>query len=110
MLFRSSQQLDSIRTAFESSGGGFRGTAAAALAGVKAVFTSGFIFLDNLTDSKLSAIRDRFSEKLTAAGNAVSSALESVQAVVSEKLNHIQMVYQSHGGGFRVRQRQQSRV
>ena len=69
-----SQQLDSIRTAFESSGGGIRGAAAAALAGVKAVFTSGFIFLDNLTDGKLSAIRDKFSEKLTAAGNAVSSA------------------------------------
>ena len=59
-----SQQLDSIRTAFESNGGGLRGAAAAALAGVKTVFTSGFIFLDNLTNGKLSAIRDRFSEKV----------------------------------------------
>ena len=37
-----------------------RGAAAAAVEGVKGIYTAGFSFLDNLTGGRLSAIRDKF--------------------------------------------------
>lgn len=55
-----SQNLDNMRSAYEAHGGGIRGAAAAAVEGVKGIYTAGFTFLDNLTGGRLSAIRDKF--------------------------------------------------
>ena len=43
-----SQNLDNMRSAYEAHGGGIRGAAAAAVEGVKGIYTAGFTFLDIL--------------------------------------------------------------
>lgn len=95
-----SEKLSNIRTAFESHGGGIQGAAAAAMEGVKGYYTAGFTFLDNLTGGRLSAIKDKFLEKLAPIGGAIGSAFEAAKTIVSEKLDSIRTAFESHGGGI----------
>lgn len=80
-----SQNLDNMRSAYESHGGGIRG-AAAAIEGVKGIYTAGFSFLDNLTGGRLSAIRDKF---VTSVSNIASGVAERFTAVKTAFSNGI---------------------
>ena len=81
-----SQNLDNMRSAYESHGGGIRGAAAAAIEGVKGIYTAGFSFLDNLTGGRLSAIRDKF---VTSVSNIASGVAERFTAVKTAFSNGI---------------------
>lgn len=95
-----SEKLTNIKDAYEEHGGGIKGVAAAALEGVKGVYTAGFTFLDNLTGGKLTEIKDKFSEKLEPVSNIVSSVMDAARATASEKLENMKQAYESHGGGI----------
>nr|WP_033118623.1 phage tail tape measure protein [Intestinimonas butyriciproducens] len=89
-----SQNLDNMRSAYEAHGGGIRGAAAAAVEGVKGIYTAGFSFLDNLTGGRLSAIRDKFvgfvsnvasgvNERFTAVRTAFSNGITAIKNTVT---------------------------
>ena len=54
------ENLNNMKQAYTSHGGGIKGIAAAAVEGVKGFYTAGFTFIDNLTGGKLTAIKDKF--------------------------------------------------
>ena len=58
------EKLDNMKRAYEEHGGGIRGAAAAAMEGVKGVYTAGYTFLDNLTGGKLSGLKDAAAQRL----------------------------------------------
>ena len=93
------EKLDNMKRAYEEHGGGIRGVAAAAIEGVKGVFSAGYNFLDNLTGGKLTEIKDKFSEKLSPITGTVGSILDAAGATVSEKLGNMRTAYEQHGGG-----------
>ena len=81
-----SQNLDNMRTAYETHGGGIRGAAAAAIEGVKGIYTAGFTFLDNLTGGKLTAIKDKF---VSVVSNIAAGIRERFVAVTTAFSNGI---------------------
>lgn len=95
------QTLGDMQAAYQEHGGGIRGAAAAAVAGVRSVFSAGYNFLDNLTGGKLTEIKDKFSEKLAPIKDAVGSVMEAAKSTLSEKLGNMRAAYESHGGGIR---------
>lgn len=89
-----SEKLDNMKAAYESHGGGIRGAAAAAVEGVKGLYTAGYTFLDNLTGGKLTEIKNKFttamggivqgvSQKFTEARTAFSNGLNTIKNAVS---------------------------
>ena len=95
------EKLDNMRAAYEAHGGGIRGAAAAAIEGVKGIFTAGYTFLDNLTGGKLTEIKNKFLEKLSPITGAVGSILGAARDTVAEKLDNMRAAYEAHGGGIR---------
>ena len=73
------EKLDNMKRAYEEHGGGIRGAAAAAMEGVKGVYTAGYTFLDNLTGGKLSGLKD----------------------AAAQRLGELKAVYEENGGGIR---------
>ena len=73
------EKLDNMQRAYEEHGGGIRGAAAAAMEGVKGVYTAGYTFLDNLTGGKLSGLKD----------------------AAAQRLGELKAVYEENGGGIR---------
>ena len=84
-----SQNLDNMRSAYEAHGGGIRGAAAAAVEGVKGIYTAGFTFLDNLTGGRLSAIRDKFVGFVTSIASGVSERFTAVKTAFSNGITAI---------------------
>lgn len=84
-----SQNLDNMRSAYEAHGGGIRGAAAAAVEGVKGIYTAGFSFLDNLTGGRLSAIRDKFVGFVTNIASGVSERFTAVKTAFSNGITAI---------------------
>ena len=84
-----SQNLDNMRSAYEAHGGGIRGAAAAAVEGVKGIYTAGFTFLDNLTGGRLSAIRDKFVDFVTNIASGVSERFAAVKTAFSNGITAI---------------------
>ena len=93
-----SQNLDNMRSAYESHGGGIRGVAAAAIEGVKCIYTAGFSFLDNLTGGKLTEIKNKFvtsvsniasgvAERFTAVKTAFTNGINAAKNIVSNAVN-----------------------
>lgn len=80
-----SQNLDNMRSAYESHGGGIRGVAAAAIEGVKGIYTAGFSFLDNLTGGKLTEIKNKFVTSVSNIASGVRRAVHSRQDGVHER-------------------------
>ncbi|MDR2024021.1 MAG: phage tail tape measure protein [Hungatella sp.] len=95
------ENLDNMKAAYEANGGGIRGVAAAAIEGVKGYYTAGFTFLDNLTGGKLTAIKDKFLEKLGPVSGIVGNVMDAAKATVSEKLDNMKAAYEANGGGIR---------
>ncbi|MDE7028854.1 MAG: phage tail tape measure protein, partial [Lachnospiraceae bacterium] len=52
-----------------------KGTAAAAIEGVKGYYTAGFTFVDNLTGGKLTAIKDKFSQGIQNIKNKITDSI-----------------------------------
>ena len=73
------EKLDNMKRAYEEHGGVIRGAAAAAMEGVKGVYTAGYTFLDNLTGGKLSGLKD----------------------AAAQRLGELKAVYEENGGGIR---------
>ncbi len=73
------EKLDNMKRAYEEHGGGIRGAAAAAMEGVKGVYTAGYTFLDNLTGGNLSGLKD----------------------AAAQRLGELKAVYEENGGGIR---------
>ena len=94
------EKLDNMRAAYESHGGGIQGAAAAAVEGVKGTFTAGYTFLDKLTDGKLTEIKDKFSEKISALSGIVSSSMSAAHDAAVQNLSNMQSAYEAHGGGI----------
>ena len=84
-----SQNLDNMRSAYEAHGGGIRGAAAAAVEGVKGIYTAGFTFLDNLAGGRLSAIRDKFVGFVTNIASGVSERFTAVKTAFSNGITAI---------------------
>lgn len=95
------EKLDNMRAAYEAHGGGIRGAAAAAIEGVKGIYTAGYTFLDKLTDGKLTQIKDKFSEKLSALSGIVSSSISAARDAAEQNLSNMKAAYEAHGGGIR---------
>ena len=94
------EKLDNMRAAYEAHGGGIRGAAAAAIEGVKGIFTAGYTFLDNLTGGKLTEIKNKFLEKLSPITGTVGSVMGAARDTVAEKLDNMRAAYEAHGGGI----------
>ena len=84
-----SQNLSNMRAAYEEHVGGIQGVAAAAMEGVKGFYTAGFTFLDNLTDGKLSEIKNKFQSNMTGIVQGVSQKFTEAHTAFSNGLNSI---------------------
>lgn len=84
-----SEKLDNMRSAYEAHGGGIRGAAAAAVEGVKGIYTAGYTFLDNLTGGKLTAIKDKFVSSVTNIASGVRERFIGVKTAFSNGINTI---------------------
>lgn len=80
------EKLNNIKRAYEENGGGIQGIVAASQEAVKGYFTAGLTFIDNLTGGKLSDIRQKFSDGLQGAADAVSEKLGGIKDRFNEKL------------------------
>ena len=58
------QNLGNMKAAYDSHGGGINGIAAAAMAGVRSHYASGFAFLDNITKGKLTSVKTTITNKM----------------------------------------------
>lgn len=74
------ENLANMKKAFEENGGGFKGAISAAMEGVKGYFTSGFNFIDKLTNGKLTELKDKFVEKFDGIKNVVKDTIENVKS------------------------------
>ena len=72
------EKLDNMKRAYEEHGGGIRGAAAAAMEGVKGIYTAGYTFLDNLTGGKLTELKN----------------------AAAQRLGELKAVYEENGGGI----------
>lgn len=89
-----------MMAAYEKNGGGLKGITAAILTGISGIWSAGFNFIDNLTGGKLSAIRDKFREKLDGAKQIAGFVLGAAADTVREKLDNMKAAYEQHGGGI----------
>lgn len=90
-----------MKDAYEQHGGGIKGIAAAAVEGVKGIYTAGFTFLDNLTGGRLTEIKNKWSERLAPMKEITDTVMDAAKDTVSEKLNNIKNAYAQNGGGIR---------
>ena len=117
------EKLDNMKRAYEEHGGGIRGAAAAAMEGVKGVYTAGYTFLDNLTGGKLSGLKDAAAQRLgelkavyeeNGGGirGVAAATMEGVRGITEAgfntlnsltggKLDGLKAAYEEHGGGIR---------
>ncbi|WP_325228137.1 phage tail tape measure protein [Oscillibacter sp.] len=117
------EKLDNMKRAYEEHGGGIRGVAAAAIEGVKGVFTAGYTFLDNLTGGKLTELKNAAAQRLgelkavyeeNGGGirGAAAATMEGIRGVTEAgfntlnnltggKLDGLKRAYEEHGGGVR---------
>ena len=96
-----SENLNNMKDAYNQHGGGIRGVAAAAVEGVRGIYTTGFNALDNLTGGKLTEIKDKWSEKLAPVKVVAGTIMDAAKDTVTEKLNNIKNAYTENGGGIR---------
>lgn len=75
------QNLSNMEKAYKDNGGGIKGTVAAAWEGIKGYYTSGFTFIDNLTDGTLSRVKDKFGTKMHGAYEKVKQAIDKIKDV-----------------------------
>ena len=116
------EKLDNMKRAYEEHGGGIRGVAAAAIEGVKGVFTAGYTFLDNLTGGKLTELKNAAAQRLgelkavyeeNGGGirGAAAATMEGIRGVTEAgfntlnnltggKLGELKAVYEENGGGI----------
>lgn len=85
------EKLSNMKTAYEEHGGGIRGVAAAALEGVKGIYTAGFTFIDNLTGGKLTAVKEKFLSIMTSIGQGVAQKFTAVQTAFSNGIETIKL-------------------
>lgn len=84
-----SEKLDNMKAAYTAHGGGIRGVAAAAVEGVKGLYTAGFTFLDNLTGGKLTEIKNKFATAMGGIVQGVSQKFAEARTAFSNGLNTI---------------------
>ena len=95
------EKLSNMKQAYEEHGGGIKGIAAAAVEGVKGYYTAGFTFIDNLTGGKLTAIKDKWAEKLAPVTEIAGNIMGAAKDTVVEKLSNMKQAYEEHGGGIK---------
>ena len=52
-------------------------------------YTSGFTYIDKLTDGKLSGIKEKFVTKMSELKESVSGKVEDLQETISEKMKNV---------------------
>jgi phage-related minor tail protein len=80
-------ELDAIRGAYDSHGGGLQGAIAGVGAGVQQHFQNTWNTADQLTGGKLSNIKNTVSEKMESAKSKVGEALSKVKDHFTNKLD-----------------------
>ena len=83
-----SEKLQNMKNAYSEHGGGIKGIAAAAMEGVKGYYSAGYIFIDNLTGGKLSAVANKFKSKMSEAKQAVSNRISEIKNSFSNGLGN----------------------
>lgn len=81
------QTLGDMQAAYQEHGGGIRGAAAAAVAGVRSVFSAGYNFLDNLTGGKLTEIKNKFVSGVQGIASGVAERFQAVKTAFSNGIN-----------------------
>ena len=84
-----SEKLSNMQSAYEAHGGGIQGAAAAAMEGVKGIFTFGYTFLDNLTGGKLSELKERFSSAMSGIVQGIGQKFTEAKASFVSGLGNI---------------------
>ena len=81
------QTLGDMQAAYQEHGGGIQGAAAAAVAGVRSVFSAGYNFLDNLTGGKLTEIKNKFVSGVQGIASGVAERFQAVKTAFSNGIN-----------------------
>ena len=97
-----SQKLSNIKQAFDSNGGGIKGTVAALWTGIKEYYSFGFDTINALTGGKLDGIKQAFKNKMSQAADAVHSVIERIKSFFNFDWNlpHIKLPYFSISGSL----------
>lgn len=81
------EKLNNMENAYEENGGGIKGIASATIEGIKGYYTSGYTFINNLTNGQLGKVVELFKTKLGNAKNTVLDVFEKIKSTISEKIN-----------------------
>lgn len=73
------EKLSIMKQAFDENGGGMKGATAAAMEGIKSCYTTGYTYINNLTNGKLGEVVNKFKDKLSQAKETVSSVLGTIK-------------------------------
>lgn len=73
------EKFERMKAAYEEHGGGMEGIGAAMWEGIKAKYTIGFDFLNNLTGGKLEGIKQMWNDAMSAVKTVVGDGIEQVK-------------------------------
>ena len=88
-----SDKLTAMRAAYEEHGGGLKGTVAAAMEGIKGYYTAGFDFLDNLTNGKLTKIKDKIIGIFTKIKDSIANAFNNIKDKITTVFDFIKRLF-----------------
>ena len=75
------EKFERMKSAYEEHGGGIEGIGAAMWEGIKAKYTFGFDFLNNLTGGKLDGLKQLWNNAMEAVKTAVHNGIEQVKTI-----------------------------
>ena len=97
-----STAFDAVKNKIAENGGGIKGIITTAWQGYKELWKLGLNFIDNLTGGKLTAIKDKFTEKFNAIKDFEKNTIEKIKGFFNFewKLPDIKLPHFSISGSF----------
>ena len=76
--------MSAIKQAYDEHGGGLKGAVYATMEGIKQYYTVGFNFIDNLTNGKLTEIKNNMSEKWSQIKESTAQAWDGIKSKIEQ--------------------------
>ena len=95
--------LESMKAAYTSAGGGIKGIMAASMQGIQNTVSNVMSAINTITGGKLDEVRNAFQSKIEAAKSVVSNGLNAIKGFfsgLSLKLPDIKLPHFSISGSF----------
>lgn len=93
-------KLDNMKEAYDTHGGGLKGTVAAVMTNVKDKYSSAFNTIDSVTGGKLSAVASKVNSKMTEVRGTFTNKMEEAKTNMSNKLENVKSTFTTKMGSI----------